>query len=225
MKNISHQELVGDQAKENRRQGEAKNTFALLLRYQLYLFMALGAACIFFSNMVWNTGVAPYITAQGMPLSAFSWLWTINGIIIFAGQPITSWIKRILQQNLSAQLVASAVAYALGFGFMLMYHGSYFAFIAGMIITTFGEMLISPTIPTFITEKTGENAPFYLGVVGAITAVGRLLGPLAMGYMYDHGGVQPTLLLASLVSLASVFLCLLHAYVQREKRISATKAS
>ncbi|MGM0712953.1 hypothetical protein ACWKW1_12125 [Brevibacillus parabrevis] len=53
----------------------------------------------------------------------------------------------------------------------------------------------------------------------------NLSAQLAMGYMYDHGGVQPTLLLASLVSLASVFLCLLHAYVQREKRVLATKAS
>ncbi|WP_414851489.1 MFS transporter [Brevibacillus sp. IT-7CA2] len=217
MKNISHQELVGEQQEEQQKDRE-KNNFTLLLRYQLYLFMALGAALIFFSNTVWNTGVAPYITEQGMPLSSYSWLWTINGIIIFAGQPITSWIKRLLNQSLSAQLVVSAIAYAVGFGCMLAYHGSYYAFVVGMVITTFGEMLISPTIPTFISEKTGENAPFYLGVVGAITTGGRLLGPLAMGFIYDNGGIHPTLFLATLVSAGSVLLCLLHAYFHREKR-------
>lgn len=217
MKNISHRELVGEAAEEAQKRGQGARTLSLLLRYQLYLFMALGGAFIFFANTVWNTGVAPYITEQGMPLSSYSWLWTINGIIIFAGQPITTWLKRILRQNLSAQLVASAVLYALGFGFILLYHGSYSAFVVGMIITTFGEMLISPTIPTFITERTGESAPFYLGVVGAITTVGRLLGPLAMGFMYDQGGVEPTLVLATTVSFASVLLCMVHSFFQREK--------
>ncbi|WP_241970674.1 MFS transporter [Brevibacillus sp. Leaf182] len=106
---------------------------------------------------------------------------------------------------------------------MLVYHGSYYAFVVGMVITTFGEMLISPTIPTFISEKTGENAPFYLGVVGAITTGGRLLGPLAMGFMYDHGGIHPTLFLATLVSAGSVLLCLLHAYFHRENRAEVAK--
>ncbi|MFP3415904.1 MFS transporter, partial [Bacillus sp. SIMBA_074] len=92
----------GDSANEAAQDKKRTNSFALLLRYQLYLFMALGAAFIFFSNTVWNTGVAPYITEKGMPLSSYSWLWTINGIIIFAGQPITSWLKRIMRQNLSA---------------------------------------------------------------------------------------------------------------------------
>ncbi|WP_309599979.1 MFS transporter [Brevibacillus centrosporus] len=221
MKHISHKELVGDSAAQAEKRS-GKETLQLLYRYQLYLFMALGAGFIFFSTTVWNTGVAPYLTGLGMPLAAYSWLWTINGIIIFAGQPVTTQIKRLLKQSLSAQLVTSAVLYGAGFGFMLLFHNSYVAFIFGMIITTFGEMLISPTIPTFITEKTGETAPFYLGVVGGITALGRLLGPLAMGYMYDHGGVAPTLLLATVVSFTSVLLCLMHASLHRATRGSAS---
>ncbi|MFD2369585.1 MFS transporter [Brevibacillus sp. GCM10020057] len=217
MKHISHRELVGDSAALAEKRS-LKETWQLLYRYQLYLFMALGAGLIFFSTSVWNTGVAPYVTGLGMPLSAYSWLWTINGIIIFAGQPVTSLIKRLLQQSLPAQMVASAAAYAGGFGFMLLFHNSYAAFVLGMIITTFGEMLLAPTIPTFITEKTSESAPFYLGVVGGITALGRLLGPLAMGYMFDRGGIQPALLLAMSMSLTAVLFCLGHASFHRVSR-------
>lgn len=216
MKHISHHELVGESAGQAQKRS-GRETIQHLVRYQLYLFMALGAGFIFFSTTVWNTGVAPYLTGLGMPLAAYSWLWTINGIVIFAGQPITSWFKRLLRQSLSAQLVASAALYGAGFGFILLFHGSYTAFVLGMIITTFGEMLISPTIPTFITEKTGDAAPFYLGVVGSITALGRLLGPLAMGYMFDRGGVEPTLLLATTVSFTAVLLCLVHASFHRSK--------
>lgn len=218
MRRVSHEELAGgdDAGKRSGRQ-----PLTLLLRYQVYLFMALGSAFIFFSTAVWNTGVAPYLTGQGMPLSSYSWLWTINGIVIFAGQPVVSWLKRIVKHSLPAQLVASAALYAAGFGFMLFFHDSYAAFVAGMIITTFGEMLIAPAVPTFITEKTGEDAPFYLGASGSITAVGRLLGPLVMGHLYDGGGVVPTLLLAAAMSAAAVLLCLVHSSFHREKRTAA----
>jgi len=217
MKHISHKDLVGKDHEQAARRTGAE-TLQLLLNYRVYLFMALGGGFIFFSTTVWNTGVAPYLTSQGMPLSAYSWLWTVNGIIIFAGQPLISWVKRLMRQNLSAQLVASAVAYGCGFSFMLFLHDSYAAFVTGMVITTFGEMLIAPTIPTFISERTGEMAPFYLGVVGSITAVGRLLGPLALGYVYDQGGVESSLLISTVVSFAAVLLCLLHAYLQRDRQ-------
>lgn len=216
MRNMSHDELVGSMSEktEKRSQGSMR----LLLRYQIYLFMALGSTFIFFSTTVWNTGVAPHLTSSGMPLAAYSWLWTINGIVIFAGQPVTSWLKRLVKQNLSSQLVASAIAYGGGFGFMLFFHDNYAAFIIGMIITTFGEMLIAPTVPTFISEKTGESAPFYLGAVGAITSGGRLLGPLFFGQMYDAGGIVPALTLATVVSSAAVVLCLIHASFHRERK-------
>jgi predicted MFS family arabinose efflux permease len=222
MRRLSHEDLAGGRGDSADKRSGLKSLH-LLLRYQVYLFMALGSAFIFFSTAVWNTGVAPYLTGQGMPLASYSWLWTINGIVIFAGQPVVSWLKRIVKQSLSAQLVASAALYAAGFGFILFFHDSYAAFVSGMIITTFGEMLIAPTVPTFITEKTGEEAPFYLGVAGSITAVGRLLGPLVMGHLYDGGGVVPTLLLATAMSAAAVLFCLVHASFHREKRQPANQ--
>ncbi|MEJ8547593.1 MFS transporter [Brevibacillus borstelensis] len=216
MRHMSHDELVGSMDEKTAKRNQS--SMHLLLRYQLYLFMALGSAFIFFSTTVWNTGVAPYLTSTGMPLAAYSWLWTINGIVIFTGQPVTSWVKRLVKQNLSSQLVASAVAYGGGFGFMLFFHDNYAALIIGMMITTFGEMLIAPTVPTFISEKAGESAPFYLGAVGAVTSGGRLLGPLFFGQMYDAGGIVPALTLATAVSSAAVVLCLIHASFHRERK-------
>ncbi|MFY0542846.1 hypothetical protein [Brevibacillus sp. H7] len=72
------------------------------------------------------------------------------------------------------------------------------------------------------TEKTGESAPFYLGVVGAIGSVGRLLGPLIMGSMFDLGGAVPAILLAIVMSVVSVILCLIHAsFLRKESRLAA----
>lgn len=187
----------------------------LLLQYKLYLFLALGAASIWFANSVWGTGVAAFIDDQGMSAAAYSVLWTINGIIIFAGQPVTSWMKRTFAKSLSGQLITSAICYAAGFALMLFFFQDYRVLVLGMIISTFGEMLMNPIIPTFITEKTGNAAPFYLGVVGSFGSGGRLFGPLIMGYMYDDGGVSPVLLLATLMSLFATLLFFVHGTFHR----------
>lgn len=192
-----------------------ESAWHLLFRYKVYLFLALGAASIWFSNSVWGTAVAAFIDDQGMSIAAYSVLWTINGIIIFAGQPVTSWLKRTMAKSLSAQLVTSAVCYAVGFGFMLFFYDDYWALVLGMIISTFGEMLMAPTIPAFITEKTGSSAPFYLGVVGSFGSGGRLFGPLIMGHMYDGGGVSPVLLLATLMSVFATLLFFVHGSFHR----------
>jgi MFS family permease len=214
LRQMSHRELVG-LAPDSPGSESRFDSLRLLLNYRVYLFMALGSSLIWFSTCVWSSGLAPYLTHQGMPLAAYSFLWTINGIVIFVGQPVTSWLKRLLNQSLPGQIVASAVLYAAGFGYMYLFHTSYIAIVTGMIITTFGEMLIAPAIPAFITEKTGESSPFYLGVVGAINSVGRLLGPLVMGSMFDLGGAVPTIVLAASMSTVSVLLCLIHAAFHR----------
>jgi MFS family permease len=224
LRRMSHRDLVGLAPELAGKHGRFE-ALLLLLRYRVYLFMALGAALIWFSTSVWSSGIAPYLAHQGMSLAAYSFLWTVNGIVIFAGQPVTSWLKRVLNQSLPAQLVASAALYAGGFAFISLFHTSYYAIVAGMVITTFGEMLIAPTIPAFVTEKTGEAAPFYLGVVGAISSVGRLLGPLVMGSMFDLGGAVPTILLAAAMSAVSVLLCLIHASFHRSKPVTSVASS
>lgn len=189
----------------------------LLLHYRLYLFMALGAALVWFSNSVWSSGIAPHMTNQGMSMASYSFLWTVNGIVIFIGQPITTWLKRVLKQNLSAHLAASALLYTAGYTFILLFTSNYYAIVIGMVITTFGEMLMAPAVPSFLTEKTGEMAPFYLGVTGAIRSIGRLLGPLVMGSMFDAGGAVPVLLLAAVISAVAVIFYLIHASFHRVK--------
>lgn len=187
------------------------STWRLLASYKLYLFLALGSAFVMFGNSVWGTAVAAHIDHEGMSIAAYSFLWTINGVVIFAGQPVTSLIKRTIAQSLTAQLTASASCYAIGFAFMLFFHQNYMAFVIGMIISTFGEMLKAPTIPAYITENAGEHAPFYLGVVGAMGSVGRLFGPLLLGSMYDTGGIVPVLMVATGAAVLAAFLYKVHA--------------
>jgi MFS family permease len=170
---------------------------------------------IWFSNSVWNSGIAPFMNEHGMGMAAYSFLWTVNGIVIFAGQPLLGLLKRFITRSLSSQLIASAICYAAGFALILLSQ-SYAMILAGMIISTFGEMLIAPAVPAFISEKAGRYAPFYLGVVGAIGTFGRLVGPYTLGSLYDNGGVGPVLLIATLGPVIAAVFYSIHASFHRE---------
>lgn len=158
---------------------------------RLYLYLSLGTMFLLVGNSVWNTGVSPFIISEGWSKSLYSFLWTLNGILIFAAQPVISLIKRWFAGTSNAQMTASAVFYLSGYGVILLMP-SYPGLVLAMVLATLGEMLISPATPAFIADTAGRNAPFYMGLSGGIGAAGRVIGPALMGGLFDRGGLAPT---------------------------------
>ncbi|MDP9727323.1 MFS transporter [Alicyclobacillus tolerans] len=185
--------------------GEQSSLFSLLLNMRLYLFLAIGSLLTYLATSAWNSGAAPYLNQHGQPPSMYSWLWTVNGLVILLGQPFTSMLNRWLTKSLNSRLIASALFYACGFSIIWIRHSPYIWLMMGMIIATFGEMLMSPVVPAIITQTTGRNAAFYLGVVGSVGTVGRLVGPPYFGYLFDQKGISPILLAATVSSLLAAF--------------------
>ncbi|GMA57588.1 hypothetical protein GCM10025858_20910 [Alicyclobacillus sacchari] len=66
----------------------------LLTRYQLYAFVGIGYMLLNLATSAWNSGVAPYLNQAGQPPASYSLLWTVNGIVILVGQPMTAFINR-----------------------------------------------------------------------------------------------------------------------------------
>lgn len=196
---------------------EGQNTWKLLSRYNVYLFMGIGSFFLWLGNCIWNNGVSPFTLSKGMPEWNYSILWTLNGVLIFVGQPFILWIKRTFAESAEAQLTASAVFYMLGYVAILGFR-SYPGMVFAMVLTTFGEMLISPAIPSFISDRTGKSAPFYLGVVGGMGAAGRVVGPYAMGVLFDWNGLVPVAWLAVVISMLAVGAFLIHAYKNRDAK-------
>ncbi|MFF2482719.1 MFS transporter [Paenibacillus sp. NPDC058071] len=186
-----------------------------LLAFRMYLFLGIGQMLFFVSIMIWNSGIAPYLTDEGYSLSMYSLLWTINGIVIFAGQPITNGIKRLLGGSLRMEIVASSVLCTVGYLFIAVWHDVYWCLVIGMIICTLGEMLLLPVIPTFFSENAGKSAPFYMGIVGGFGSAGRMIAPTIYGTMYDHTGIAPVLYLGAGASLLSFGIFVIHAYLHR----------
>ncbi|QAY68030.1 MFS transporter [Paenibacillus protaetiae] len=186
----------------------------LLANTRVYLFMSIGTLLIYLGNSMWNTGISPSIISEGLPKSMYGFLWTLNGILIFVAQPVTMLIKRFAARTVTSQMTGSGLLYMFGF-FIILLLPSYTGMVIGMTFVTLGEMLIAPATPAFISEHAGKNAPFYIGLTGGISAIGRVIGPYVMGSLYDHGGLAPVLRLAVFAGLASALFFMLHTRLNR----------
>lgn len=189
--------------------------WALLSNARLYLLMATGTLLLHLGNSIWNTGVSPFIVGEGMPKKYYGFLWTLNGLLIFLGQPVLAAIKRYLTRTVSAQMTASSLFYAAGYACILLTQ-SYPGMVLGMILATLGEMLISPAIPAYLSEHGGKHAPFYIGLAGGIGSGGRVIGPYVMGSLYDAGGLPPVAWLALAAALASTAAYWAHSAWNRQ---------
>ncbi|MEK3733119.1 MFS transporter [Paenibacillus sp. FSL M8-0334] len=184
--------------------------WALLSHTRIYLYMGLGSLFLWFGNSIWNTGVSPFIISEGMSKAAYGYLWTLNGILIFAAQPLVGLIRRWLARTESSQMTASALFYLAAYVVIALMQ-SYPGLVLAMVLATLGEMLISPAIPAFISERAGRSAPFYIGVAGGMGAAGRVLGPYFMGTMFDSGGLTPVAWLAAATAVLSCIAFVVHA--------------
>lgn len=190
---------------------------SLLKNISIYLFISLGAMFFWFSFSLWSTGIAPYINEKGMDLKFYSLLWTINGFVILFGQPFTAWIKSRFAQTIVRQMFVSAIFSAMAFSFILFFHEQYIYLVLGMILATIGEMLLLPTIPTFFSERTGHYAPFYMGLSGGFSNVGRMIGPLMFGNVYDLWGIIPVIFLGTMSSFAALVMFYIHSNLNKNE--------
>ncbi|MRN54201.1 MFS transporter [Paenibacillus monticola] len=201
----------------------AQSNWKLMGHTRIYLYMAIGSLFLLIGNSIWNTGVSPFIISEGWPKRIYGFLWTLNGVLIFVAQPLVSLIKRWFASTSTAQMTASAVFYFSGYAVILLLP-SYPGLLLAMVLTTLGEMLISPAMPSFISDHADRSAPFYLGLTGGIGACGRVIGPYFMGSLYDSGGLAPTAWLACAMAVLSVGFFILHAFVNRRGRKAWTNS-
>ena len=193
---------------------ESTGIWPLVRHFRIYLFMAVGTLLLNLGNSIWNTGVSPFIIAEGLPKKMYGFLWTLNGILIFIAQPLINVIRRTIAKSVNAQMTASSIFYLAAY-IVIPIMNSYTGMVLAMILATFGEMLISPAIPAFLSERGGKDAPFYLGLSGSISAIGRVAGPYMMGVLYDSGGLGPVAFLAIATAIVSTGFYCVHARLNR----------
>jgi len=171
--------------------------------------LALGLFLDWVAYVQWQTTIAVHMQVLGMPLWRYSLLWTVNGAVILLGQPLLALLTRRVP-SVRTQIVAGNLLFILSFLTLLEARG-YAAFVAGMVLSTFGEMLVWPGVPAAADRLApGGRRGLYQGLVSGAASAGRAVGPLFGGILYDRCPTPVLFLAMAGVFAAGLVVLALH---------------
>ncbi len=146
------------------------------------LLLMVGLGLDWMAYTQWQTTTAAYMYGEGFSLPAYSVLWTLNGTLILAGQPVTSWVAR-RWPAVRHQLLVGSSLFCAAYALLALSH-AYAGYVVAMVLGTLGEMLVWPAVPTAAARlaPVGQEGR-YQGWVASATSAGRMVGPLVGGLL------------------------------------------
>lgn len=169
------------------------------------LIVTIGYMFTWVAYVQWTSTISTHVLDLGITLKQYSLLWTINGALILAAQPLIKPIINRLEHKIKTQMILGIAIFMASF-VVVSYAEDYTMFIVAMVILTLGEVFIWPAVPTL----AGQLAPkgregFYQGIVNSMATIGRMIGPLAGGILVDVYGIQAMFfVLTLLIGLAII---------------------
>ncbi|GAE34214.1 MDR family MFS transporter [Halalkalibacter akibai] len=143
----------------------------------------------------WQANISVHTQSLGISLQHYSFLWTINGLMIVFAQPLITWIISKWVKTLKQQMVVGVVIFMVSYAVLL--EASVFKmFLVAMIILTIGEMFVWPAVPTIASQLAPKNKEgFYQGIINSVATGGRMIGPLIGGFMVDFYSIYALIVL------------------------------
>lgn len=167
--------------------GRTEGAGAAAVPWEPVLALLVSAVTLWVVYVQWTGTIAVYMQSIGIPLPAYSLLWTLNGLLIVLGQPLVAWVVR-LARSLTTQLILGTALFGISFSLLLL-SSRYAVFVAAMVVLTLGEMLVWPGLPAAIDRLAPPaRRGSLLGLLGGATSAGRMFGPLVGGFVYDRYG-------------------------------------
>lgn len=132
----------------------------------------------------WSSNLSVFMTDQGISMTKYSLLWTLNGVLIVIIQLIITWINRY-HSNLYRQVFLGIFTVALSF-VILLFAKSYLWYVLAMVVLTIGEATAFPTMPAIVNELSPvEVKGKYQGILNAFSSIGKAIGPLFGGIVIE----------------------------------------
>ncbi len=175
---------VNDDKEEVHTVASPKKKFRLTMGMVPLLLLCFGYTLCWLAYVQWQTSISAHLTNLGYSRSSYSLLWTVNGFLIVVAQPIVIWLANKMP-SIRLQLTVGSIIFAFAM-VSIIGADSYTGFMVGMIIMTLGEMFIWPGVPAAAAELAPEGRTgMYQGIVGSAATMGRMIGPLIGGFLFD----------------------------------------
>ncbi|MEI4769210.1 MFS transporter [Psychrobacillus sp. FJAT-51614] len=169
------------------------------------MIVTIGYMLTWIVYVQWTSTISTHVLDLGITLKQYSLLWTINGALIIAGQPLIKPIINRLENKIKAQMILGIVIF-MGSFVVVAFAESYTMFITAMVILTIGEMFVWPAVPTLADKLAPKGREgFYQGIVNSMATIGRMIGPFIGGILVEaYGTPMMILTLTSLMIFAIV---------------------
>ena len=177
--------------------------------YALLIISSSSVLC-WLAYSQWSATISSYTQDLGLSLKQYSLLWTINGLLIVAAQPLIAPLVKRWENNLKRQLVFGVVLIAISFG-IVAFAGDFKMFAAAMVVLTFGEMFYTPVLPTIANQLAPKGRQgFYQGIINSAATGGRMIGPLFGGIMVDQFGMMALMSILVVIVVIAIIPCLVY---------------
>lgn len=156
----------------------------------------------------WSSNLSVFMTDQGISMTKYSLLWTLNGVLIVIIQLIITWINRY-RTNLYLQVFLGIFTVALSF-IILLFAKSYLWYVLAMVVLTIGEATALPTMPAIVNELSPVTVKGkYQGILNAFSSIGKAIGPLFGGIVIEIASYRILFVVCAL----SVMLVLIAVFI------------
>ncbi|MFL0363452.1 MDR family MFS transporter [Pseudobacillus sp. 179-B 2D1 NHS] len=166
----------------------------------------------------WQSTIANYTQEINISLKEYSFLWTVNGLLIVFGQPLVNFFVRAFQDNLKKQIMIGILIFMGSFA-ITAFASDFRGFLAAMLILTIGEMFVWPAVPTVASQLSPKGREgFYQGIVNSTATAGRMFGPVLGGILVDLYGMPILFITLMAFLLISMGLTMIYDRPLKKKK-------
>ncbi len=202
---------------ESTPRAESLGGYGRVFRDRPYIFFALTVGLgLIAPAMLWSL-LAVYTKQNfGLPESLYGWLPTTNALMcVFVQLFVTRFTRRFRPLPV---MTAGMLLYALGVGSVALM-GSFWGFWSSMVLMTFGELTLIPTVSKHIadlapSDMRGRYMSFYWFAWG----IARASAPLIGGFLNDNIAPRSIWLGGLAIGLASAAGLFMLTWRWRERR-------
>ncbi|QHS23677.1 MFS transporter [Virgibacillus sp. MSP4-1] len=157
--------------------------------FRALMILGIGFFISWIAYVQWQSTISSYTQELGISVSNYSTLWTINGVLIIAAQPLVKLIGKWIPSPRVHIYIGNTIFL---FSFIyILFAESFASFVTGMIILTLGEVLVWPAVPTLADQLAPKGkSGYYQGLINSIATGGRMVGPVLGGLVVDHSNIH-----------------------------------
>ncbi len=138
----------------------------------------------------WDSNISTLMISKGISVRAYSILFTINAAVLLVFQPLTKLIFKNSFFNDKLRVIVGIFIFSISY-LLIIDTSQYWRFVLGIIVLTFGEILVFPAIPSLLNRYASDSNRGIIQSFGSLAgSLGRAIGPIVGGYLVTDFNYQ-----------------------------------